>query len=89
MYPDLRLLICGIILLTLASVLCLFLKIYIGALFIFGVTLMLALWIVYVRRGLPTVQPDTTFVSASEITIVSVPVETKQVQLFVGKGEKL
>lgn len=89
MQPNLWLSICGIILLSIATVVCLLLKIYMGALFVFVVTLILAVWITYVRRGSP-VQPETTFVSAVEITIVSVPVETKvvetsQVKLFLGE----
>lgn len=62
-------------------VVCLALELYVGALFIFGVTLVIGFLIAYTHRRVsrPTaaVNPDTTFVHPSQIRIVSVPTESK------------
>ena len=72
--------ICSVILLTIAMVVCLALELYVGALFIFGATLVIVFLFAYTHRVSPptaVVNPDTTFVHPSQITIVSVPTESK------------
>ena len=70
--------ICSVILLTIAMVVCLALELYMGALFILCVTLTIGFLIAYTHRA-PTasVNPDISFVHPSQITIVSVPTESK------------
>ena len=58
-------------------VVCLALELYVGALFIFGVTLVIGFLFAYKHRVSPSINPDITFVHPSQITIVSVPTESK------------
>ncbi len=63
----------SVILLMIATIVCLYLELYTGAIFIFVITLVIGLVIAYMNRI-----TDTTFVHPSEITIVSVPVASGQ-----------
>lgn len=72
---------CSIISLIIVMIVTLYLKIYTATLVSFGLILVVGLIIVYINRIAPSVTPmgtsDVKFVHPSQITIVSVPAESK------------
>jgi hypothetical protein len=72
---------CSIISLIIVMIVTLYLKIYTATLISFGLILVVGLVIVYINRIAPSVIPmetsDVMFVHPSQITIVSIPVESE------------
>ena len=71
---------CSIISLIIVMIVTLYLKIYTATLISFGLILMVGLVIVYINRIAPSVIPMETsdvIVHPSQITIVSIPVESE------------